>query len=319
MGIKDFTKLLKDCGVDLYSKPIDQLGSGYLVIDTSISIYQAVTAIRARGKDLTTDEGMITSHIYVIIYRILRMIRYGIIPIFVFDGATIEEKLETIEKRRSLKTNDSFKITNDIKQSTQLLVNLLGLPYVISTDEADPVCGYIATKYKKKVLGVVTEDTDILMYGTPIIIKGFFKKETLVIELDKVKKGLGLNQDELIDLANLLGNDYVSRIKGVGPKTALKLIKQHCNIENVVKKIPKSKQQNIPENYEFLIERARCIFKNSGRYSKLVNENKLFCWKEPKYNRLTLFLTGLCKFLPKRVDNIKTELRKEYKNWSGSR
>lgn len=40
---------------------------------------------------------------------------------------------------------------------------------------------------------------------------------------------------KFIDLCILLGCDYCDTIKGIGPKTALKLIKEYKSIENILK------------------------------------------------------------------------------------
>ena len=40
---------------------------------------------------------------------------------------------------------------------------------------------------------------------------------------------------QFIDLCILLGCDYLEPIRGIGPKSALKLIKEHGGLEGVVK------------------------------------------------------------------------------------
>jgi 5'-3' exonuclease len=66
---------------------------------------------------------------------------------------------------------------------------------------------------------------------------------------------------QFIDLCILLGCDYLESIKGIGPKTALKLIREHENIEGVLKHIKESgKKIVIPEDWPY--DDARAIFKN---------------------------------------------------------
>jgi len=62
----------------------------------------------------------------------------------------------------------------------------------------------------------------------------YTKIEPLVVNLRENLKRLNINQFQLVDLAILIGNDYFPGIKGIGPKTALGLIKKHQNLENVI-------------------------------------------------------------------------------------
>src|ERR1700754_3387638 len=56
----------------------------------------------------------------------------------------------------------------------------------------------------------------------------------------------------------LLGCDYCDSIRGVGPKRAVELIRQHRSIENIIEKID-SKKYTLPENWPF--KEARRLFK----------------------------------------------------------
>jgi flap endonuclease-1 len=48
-------------------------------------------------------------------------------------------------------------------------------------------------------------------------------------------------QAQFIDVCILCGCDYCGSIKGIGPKTALKLIKEHKTLEKAVEKLDKTK------------------------------------------------------------------------------
>ena len=48
-------------------------------------------------------------------------------------------------------------------------------------------------------------------------------------------------QAQFIDVCILCGCDYCGSIKGIGPKTALKLIAQHKTLEKVVENLDKTK------------------------------------------------------------------------------
>ena len=77
-----------------------------------------------------------------------------------------------------------------------------------------------------------SEDMDTLTFGSPVILRHLTFSEARKtpiseIHLDKALEGLDMNMSQFIDLCLLLGCDYLEPIKGVGPKSALKLMKEH--------------------------------------------------------------------------------------------
>ncbi len=73
-------------------------------------------------------------------------------------------------------------------------------------------------------------------------------------------RGAADGHAQFIDLCILLGCDYLDPIKGIGPKTALKLIREHKSLENVVEHLKEEakKSVQIPEHWPF--QEARKIF-----------------------------------------------------------
>ena len=57
-----------------------------------------------------------------------------------------------------------------------------------------------------------------------------------LITLSKLLSHHQISQNQLIDLAILVGTDFNEGIKSVGPKTALKLIKEYGRLENLPSK-----------------------------------------------------------------------------------
>ena len=73
----------------------------------------------------------------------------------------------------------------------------------------------------------------------------------------KILDGLEFTPEQFIDLCILMGCDYCDTIRGIGPKRALDLIRDHKNIEKVLEKIDKEKYP-VPENWMF--KEARELF-----------------------------------------------------------
>ena len=92
-----------------------------------------------------------------------------------------------------------------------------------------------------------------LTFQTPILVRKMTfasasKSMVQTMDHSKALQGLGLTQAEFVDLCILLGCDYCDTIKGVGPKTALKLIREHKNIETILKNMDSNKY-TIPEGW----------------------------------------------------------------------
>lgn len=69
-----------------------------------------------------------------------------------------------------------------------------------------------------------------------------------------------MNQEQFIDFALLLGTDFSQRIKNIGPRRALKFIREHGSIEQVIERETKFSPRTPPELYIQQVELARTIF-----------------------------------------------------------
>lgn len=57
------------------------------------------------------------------------------------------------------------------------------------------------------------------------------------MNLSQILKDFEMNVEQFVDLCILLGCDYISTIRGIGPRKAFELIKKHKCIENVLETI----------------------------------------------------------------------------------
>ena len=168
------------------------------------------------------------------------------------------------------------------------LLNLMGISFFDANGEAETVC---ARLYQHNLIhGCITEDTDYLANGGNFFIKNFNKNNNniLLYDLNIILCKLELKYQEFIDLCILCGCDYCSKIFGIGPITALKLIKKYKNIENIIENIKTVEKYKIPENFNY--ENARSLFKN---YMNDLNDEEiknLIKLKEPQIEKLNNFI-----------------------------
>jgi len=103
--------------------------------------------------------------------------------------------------------------------------------------------------------------------------------------LDKVLEGLDLTMEQFVDMCILCGCDYLGTIEGIGPVRALKHIKEHGSIEEVLKHLDPSKHA-VPADFPF--EDARRLFHEPEVRKEGLAE--LLKWTAPDEEGLVQFM-----------------------------
>ena len=125
-------------------------------------------------------------------------------------------------------------------EETQRLLDLMGVPWVTAAAEGEAQAAVMAAKGQLDV--VATQDWDALLYGSPVLVRNLMddgaKRYGRVvhaqsIDLEAMLTSNELSREQLVDLAIMIGPDYHPGIKGIGPKTGLKLIKKFGTLEAV--------------------------------------------------------------------------------------
>ncbi|KAF7683430.1 DNA repair protein RAD2 [Astathelohania contejeani] len=128
--------------------------------------------------------------------------------------------------KRILLEHHELRETSSVKFHIKKILELFNIPFIDSPYEADSQCGYLSQV--GLVDGIVTEDSDVFLYGGKKIYRNFFSKNNPIEEYDMeiIKSTLGLQRDDLIKLSYYLGSDCSEGVKGVGPIKAQKLLKE---------------------------------------------------------------------------------------------
>ncbi|XP_059497702.1 flap endonuclease 1 [Stegostoma tigrinum] len=122
--------------------------------------------------------------------------------------------------------------------------------------------------------------------------------------LSKGHEGTILTPRGFVDLCILLGSDYCESIRGIGPKRAIELIRQHRTIEEILKHIDSSKF-TIPEDW--LYKEARRLFLEP----EVVNTDSVeLKWVEPDEEELVKFMCNEKQFSEERIRNGAKKLLK---------
>jgi len=306
-----------------------------LAVDANNMLYQFLSVIRLRyGIPLQDSKGRPTSHLGGLIFRASRLIYdYDVKLVFVFDGEPPRQKLEEL-RRRSLirlearkeweeavamgdegrafsKAVTGTRLTKEMIEDAKKVLRCMGISYVEAPGEAEAQAAHMARM--GRVWAANSRDYDSLLFGAPRLAryvtiagseylpsKGVSRRLVPeVIHLDKLLDTLGISEDQLIDLAILIGTDYNAGVKGVGPKTALRLLREYGRLES----LPQEIRDRVSENYE----EVRGLFKEpdvtddySTNYTSLDEEG------------LRRFLVEERGYAAGRVETVVSRMRKFY-------
>ncbi len=306
-----------------------------MAVDANNMLYQFLSLIRTRdGTPLKDSSGRVTSHLVGLMFRSTRLIHtYGIDLVFVFDGKPPELKGQEIIKRRRLrekakqeweqavKEGDyatawskavmTSRLTRSMVDDAKQLLQLLGLPFLQAPSEAEAQTAHMAKE--GDVWASSSRDYDSLLFSAPRLLRyltisgrEFLPSKGIsrplrpeLIDLKRLLSHHKITHEQLIDIAILIGTDFNKGIKGIGPKTALKLLRRHGKIEE----LPGDVRSRVSERFESV----RRIFLEPNvvsdydlRYSDLREEE------------LYRFLCEERDFSQKRVETVVQRMKRFY-------
>src|SRR3989338_938915 len=233
-----------------------------IAVDTFNILYQFLATIRQQDGTLLKDaHGNVTSHLSGIFYRTINLLEAGILPCFVFDGRPPEEKFATTEARAAIKEEAQVKyeaalekgdlaeakkfaqqtsrLTSEMISESKELLSAMGLPWVQAIAEGEAQAAYMCAK--GHVWAAASQDYDSLLFGAARLVRNltisqrkkvagtlnYKKTEIELIDLSETLNFLQIDIEGLVRVALLIGTDYnPGGTQGIGPKTAIKIVKE---------------------------------------------------------------------------------------------
>jgi len=322
------------------SLAIEDLAGRAVAFDGNNILYQFLSIIRGKqGEPLRDQSGRVTSHLSGLIYRNSNLMEAGVKIVYVFDGEPHRFKRETLDQRREVRHRarvdyekaieegdkerarrygqQAVVATTDIIGDAKRLLTAMGVPWVQAPGEGEAQTAYMAAR--GDVWGAASQDYDSLLYGAPRHLRNlsvtgrrklprknvYIKIEPEIIELDRVTKDLGITREQLIDLGILVGTDYnPDGVKGVGPKTALKLVKKHGSLAAA---LPHIEGAVFPHP----VEEIKDLFLRPS-----VTDDYTLQWGRPDTAEIIGFLCGERDFGQSRVMNAVEKMNKGFSSSS---
>lgn len=218
MGIRGLSRYLKNNVCNGVRKILlSDLAGKKIVIDTSIYMYR-----------FNENNEMIENFYSMILF----FKQTGIIPLFIFDGITPKEKIDTIKERQNERDDAEQQINaieNDKNLSSQVLHSLkrkctrvcnkerkllkelfdnCGVMYQYAHGEADSVCANYVIK--GEAWACLSDDMDLFVYACPRVIRYFslVTKTAILYNIEDILRDMNMSFDMFQTICILSGTDY---------------------------------------------------------------------------------------------------------------
>jgi len=325
--------------VTKHEMELEALKGRKIGIDAFVSLYQFLSIIRQYdGTPLMDSRGRVTSHYSGLFYRTIKLIEKGIKPAYVFDGKPPKLKSRTIEERvskrdeakekwqKALKKGDleearkyaqaSTRLSKEMVKGAKELLKAMGVPIIQAPSEGEAQAAYM--NIKGDIWATGSQDYDSLLFGAPRLIKNvtitgkrkiprkniYIEIKPELIELKELLKELEIDRKKLIWIGIMVGTDFNDKLPGIGPKTALKLVKEYDRFEEILEHLRETKKIEFNFDYHEIEE----IFLKIP-----TTDDYKLKWKAPDVDKVKEFLVEEHDFSEDRVENALDELEKHLK------
>ncbi len=324
---------------------LEHLSGWKIGIDAYNTIYSFLASIRdysTGGSQFTDREGRVTSHLIGLFNRLIHLLSLKIKMVFVFDGEPPKLKETTLESRKKAKESAEEKylaameagdiqtaakyaqatsrLDEQIINDTKRLLDAFGIPYLVAKSEAEAQIAYLAEKGILKA--TASQDYDALLFGSPILVRNVKKKKKRKtpggkgeievppqkLVLKEILEKLELRtREQLIYIGLLVGTDYNPKgIRGIGPKTALKMVKKYPSLEDLLDAVQKKTGQPLEEIFPYDPYSIVDLFKSPPVHEKIPKLE----WNPVNYAEVEHFLCDERDFSRERVQKRLQELKK---------
>ena len=228
------------------------------LVDGSNYVYRAFFAIQG----LTNSRGFPTNAVYGFNNMLAKLLRERkpeyIAVVFDAKGPTFRNEAFEDYKAHRKPMPDALKpqvaVIKDLVRAYRIpLLEIEGI-------EADDVIGTLARKFEAEGVQViiVSGDKDLMqLVSDGVVMIDTMKDKTY--DAAGVEERFGVGPDRVADLLGLMGDasDNIPGVPGVGPKTALQLIRDYGSVEGVLRNAAKIRNERIRKAVSEHAQQAR--------------------------------------------------------------
>ena len=231
-----------------------------ILVDGNNLIFRSYYATAYTGNLMKNSKGFPTNALFGFISMINKIIEeekpeYMVVA---FDkGKTFRHEKYKDYKAGRMSTPDELKLQMPIAKE---MLTYLGITYLeIDNYEADDIIGTFAKKcdIEEDFIGtIISSDKDLLqLISNDVDIKLLKQKDYIRYNKESFKEEYGIDPINIIDLKALMGDssDNIPGVKGIGEKTALKLLHEYKTLDGIyenIEKITGSTRKKLEEDKE---------------------------------------------------------------------
>jgi flap endonuclease-1 len=316
---------------------LQSLAGKRIAFDAYNMLYQFLSIIRDKftGEYLKDSKGRVTSHLSGLFYRTANFVEIGIKPIFVFDGKPPEFKKKEIERREKIKEEAEIKwaealergeeaikyaqatarLSDEMIEDAKELLTAMGIPWVVGKSEGEAQCSFLCKRGDADYSA--SQDYDSLLFGSPRLVRNlsitgkrklpgkevYIEVKPELIILEDILKSLGITREQLIIIGILTGTDYNPGVKGIGPKKALKIVKEYKSLDKILANVEWEAEVDAREIVDFFLNPP-------------LEENYKIEWRQPDREKILKLMVDEHNFSQERVEKTIAKLETGYTKYS---
>jgi len=234
----------------------DALEGSVVAVDAHNWLYRYLTTtVKWTNDDIyTTADGTEVANLVGVVQGLPKFFEADVTPVFVFDGAVTDLKDDEVQRRREQRqqyedqledareAGDAVRVarlesrtqrlTDVILETTRELLALLDVPTVDAPAEGEAQAAHMARRGDVDYVG--TEDYDALLFGAPFTLRQLTSSgDPELMDFEATLAEHDLSWEQLVDVALLCGTDFNDGVRGYGPKTAVKAVREHGDLWGV--------------------------------------------------------------------------------------
>ncbi len=228
------------------------------LVDISSYIYRAYHAIRG----LANSQGFPTNAVYGVTNMLLKVLRERQPHYFalVFDSKGPTFRHERYPEYKSHRPPMPEDLAMQLPYINKV-INGFHLPRVQAEGyEADDLICTLSKAAREKgfEVEIISGDKDLLPLVQVGVVMWDPMKDTR-FDTAVIKEKYGLSPEELMEVKSLAGDpsDNIPGVPGIGEKTALKLISQYHNLQNLLTHVDEIKEKKLRERLKEHVEQAK--------------------------------------------------------------
>eukprot|EP00051_Salpingoeca_urceolata_P008341 m.105268 g.105268 ORF g.105268 m.105268 type:complete len:383 (+) comp15702_c0_seq1:24-1172(+) len=176
------------------------------------------------------------------------------------SGEPLRDMLHTLRETHQRSVDRATReVTGELHAALLDRFVLENIPFVHARHDAEKAAGWLARRNLVDV--VITDDTDALPFGSPVVLRRIFTQEAEALMLKEVLSELRMTMEQFVDFCILCGTDYTTTtLKGVGPVRAFTLIHSYGSLQRYLNSEEALDKEHVNNSSFFEHELARHMF-----------------------------------------------------------